>query len=50
MTNVAQRSTLKAYVYDVYRDHEGGVWYGKDRNGVTLRKNGKTHRLERNYQ
>ncbi|MFN8319334.1 MAG: histidine kinase [Saprospiraceae bacterium] len=41
MTNVAQRSTLKAYVYDVYRDHEGGVWYGKDRNGVTLRKMGK---------
>ena len=38
-TNVAQRSTpSKAYVYDVYRDHEGGVWYGKDRNGVTLRK------------
>lgn len=41
VANVGQRSTLKAYVYDVYRDHEGGVWYGKDRNGVTLRKMGK---------
>lgn len=33
--------TLKAYVYDICSDHSGGVWYGKDRNGVTLNKLGK---------
>lgn len=27
---------LKAYVYDIFADSYGGVWYGKDRNGVTL--------------
>lgn len=36
-----KESTLKAYVYDICRDHSGGIWYGKDRNGVTLNKLGK---------
>jgi ligand-binding sensor domain-containing protein len=33
---------LKAYVYDIYADAYGGVWYGKDRNGLTLVRSVKT--------
>lgn len=32
--------TLEAYVYDIFKDSKGHVWYGKDQNGLSIISNG----------
>lgn len=36
LTSSTSDITLEAYVYDIFKDSDGNVWYGKDQNGVTI--------------
>lgn len=40
LTSSASDIALQAYVYDIFKDSKGNVWYGKDQNGVTIISNG----------
>lgn len=39
--SIGKSNKLQAYVYDIYKDKKGTVWYGKDRNGLSKDENGK---------